>query len=106
MILGCLVDGYKSFKKLQYINFIKDEEEAYTAILGKNGVGKSAILESLKFLMNYQVTKYSWNMNKDRKSSKNAYIVGLFSINKKILKNILMINTRIKNQKYYQYLKK
>lgn len=89
MILGCLVDGYKSFKKLQYINFIKDEEEAYTAILGKNGVGKSAILESLNFLMNYQVTKYSWNMNKDRKSSKNAYIVGLFSINKKNIEEYL-----------------
>ncbi|WP_143463756.1 AAA family ATPase [Levilactobacillus enshiensis] len=82
MILGCLIDGYKSFKKLQYISFIKDEEEAYTAILGKNGVGKSAILEALNFLLNYQVTKISWNMNKDRKSSKNAYVVGLFAIKK------------------------
>lgn len=82
VIIGCLIDGFKSFKKSTYINLVKDNDELYTAILGKNGVGKSAILESLNYLLNFKGEKVKWNMNKSRKNYNDSYIVGLFACNK------------------------
>lgn len=82
MIISCIIDGFKSFRKSTYINLTKDKKELYTAILGKNGVGKSAILEGLNYLFNSKDENIDWNLNKGRGKNQNSYIVGIFACKK------------------------
>ena len=61
MIYGLFINGYKSYSSTQYIQLSKNSNSQFTAVLGQNGVGKSAILESIDYFFNGKV---DWNKNK------------------------------------------
>lgn len=52
MIIGLIVKNYKCYKGINFISFIKDKPEHLRLVIGKNGVGKSAILEAMDTYFN------------------------------------------------------
>lgn len=79
MLIGCFIRGFKSFSKSEFVQLVLDPEEKYTSLLGQNGVGKSAVLESLNFLFH---AEEQWNFNKDLGKKDTNYVVGVFALNK------------------------
>jgi AAA15 family ATPase/GTPase len=49
MILGVFINGFKSYAQTAYIHLCINENYKFTTIVGKNGTGKSAILEALNY---------------------------------------------------------
>ncbi|WP_252213722.1 AAA family ATPase [Clostridium sp. VAP41] len=90
MILGVFINGYKSYKKSYYIPISEKVEDKYSVYIGNNGVGKSAIFESLDVFFNQR----EWNINKGA-TKNDIYISPVFLINKVDFKE------RLINNKYY-----
>lgn len=90
MIVGLFLNNYKCYKKLNFIPLSYGEK--FCGLVGKNGVGKSAVLEALDCVIN---EKDSWNVHysckKDGKRSK-SQIVLLFLL----LQNEFQNNDEIK----------
>lgn len=81
MIIDTVINSYKSYQKATSINLTQDYQTPYSIIYGMNGVGKSAILEALNFLFNFDYN-IEWNTNKRRKNNDYSYVLALFKCNK------------------------
>lgn len=90
MILGVFINGYKSYKKSYYIPIAEKEEDKYSTYIGNNGVGKSAIFESLDVFFNDR----EWNINKGA-TKNDIYISPVFLINK------VEFRDKLTNNNYY-----
>lgn len=78
MIYGLFVNGYKSYSQTEYVHLSENEKYKFTTIVGKNGTGKSAILEALNFFFKQGV----WNENKSSKNKDDMFISPVFLIEK------------------------
>lgn len=77
MIAGVLLRNYKNYKNINFIPICDHVKYKFTAYIGNNGAGKSAILESLNAFLN----GCEWNIAYDSKGSE-AYICPMFLIEK------------------------
>ena len=75
MILGILYRNYKSFKNITYIPISNGDK--FCSLIGRNGVGKSSVLESLDVFFNKRSFNRNINNNRDE-----AYITPIFCIKK------------------------
>ena len=75
MILGILYRNYKSYKNITYIPISNGDK--FCSLIGRNGVGKSSILESLDVFFNKRA--FSRNINNN---NEDGYIVPIFCISK------------------------
>lgn len=78
MIVGVFINGFKSYAQTAYIHLCTDENYKFTAIVGKNGTGKSAILEAL----NCYFKQGTWNINRGSKNREDLFISPVFLIEK------------------------
>lgn len=76
MITGILLRNYKNYNNINFIP-ICDDNNKFTAFIGNNGVGKSAVLEALDVFLNDR----SWNLTSGAKGTE-AYICPMFLIEK------------------------
>lgn len=77
MIAGVLLRNYKNYNNINFIPICNNVEYKFTAYIGNNGVGKSAILEALDVFINDR----DWNISSGAKGSE-AYICLMFLIDK------------------------
>lgn len=85
MIVGLMLRNYKCYKNINYIPLLKDKKNPYTILTGDNGVGKSAVLESLDSLFNGR----TWNVNNSisiNDDTRTPFICPLFLIKKSKVK--------------------
>ncbi|MHC8670533.1 AAA family ATPase [Bacillus cereus] len=94
MIKGLFINGYKSYGSTEYISLNKNVDSKFSAILGQNGVGKSAILESIDYYFN---EKNYWNKNKNSTLS-DTFVTILFKIEKKKFDDFLRDNDSIEDK--------
>lgn len=78
MILGVFINGFKSYAQTAYIHLCINENYKFTTIVGKNGTGKSAILEAL----NYYFKQGIWNINRESKNREDLFISPVFLMEK------------------------
>ena len=78
MIAGLFVNGFKFYSQTSYIHLCKSARYKFTTIVGKNGTGKSAILEALNFYFKQGL----WNANKQSKNKEDMFISPVFLIEK------------------------
>ncbi|WP_312422107.1 AAA family ATPase [Anaerospora hongkongensis] len=90
MLLGTFINGYKSYDRAYYMPITDGVKEKYSSYIGNNGVGKSAILESLDVFFNNR----SWNINRGATRDE-IYISPVFLIEKAVFIE------RLKNEEYY-----
>lgn len=84
MIVGVFLNSFKSYSQATYVPLCESDKYKFSTIIGKNGVGKSAILEALNFFFKQS----SWNEYKGDKSSKSKmdkYVSPVFLIEKKYI---------------------
>lgn len=79
MIIGLFINGFKSYSQSSYIHLCKSAKYKFTTIVGKNGTGKSAILEVLNFYFKQDL----WNANKQSKNKEDMFVSPVFLIEKK-----------------------
>lgn len=82
MIAGVFINGFKSYSQASYVPICENDKYKFSTIIGKNGIGKSAILEALNFFFR----QTPWNEYKGDKSSKSKedkFVSPLFLIEKK-----------------------
>ena len=83
MIAGVLLRNYKNYNNINFIPICNNAKYKFTAYIGNNGVGKSAVLESLDVFLNDR----EWNITYDTKRTE-AYICPMFLIEKsRIIEN-------------------
>lgn len=75
MIIGVIYRNYKSYKNITYIPI--SNGDSFCGLIGRNGVGKSSVLESLDVFFN----KRQFNRNVNNPNDE-AYIVPIFCIKK------------------------
>ena len=78
MILGVFLKGYKTYQNLTFISFVQDPAQKLSIFIGKNGAGKSSILEALDTLFNNR----EWNTNVNSKKGE-GFICPVFLVPKK-----------------------
>ncbi len=78
MIIGILLSNYKNYKAPTYIPLSNGEQ--FCGLVGKNGIGKSSILEALDCFFNNKPFKF--NIHRDSELAQHNYIVPLFLIDK------------------------
>ncbi len=78
MIVGILLSNFKNYKDPTYIPLSNGEQ--FCGLVGKNGIGKSSILEAIDCFFNNK--PFKWNINRDSELPKDNYIVPLFLIEK------------------------
>lgn len=83
MLIGLLLRDFKSYSGINYIPLIKKESHIFTAISGVNGIGKSAVFESLDAFFN----DGRWNLRKNGKRNE-AMIAPVFLILKSEIKGV------------------
>lgn len=81
MILGLLLRNFKIYKSITYIPISNGEK--FCGLIGKNGVGKSSILESLDFYFNNKPFKV--NIINQSAPDDECYVVPIFAIDKKLI---------------------
>jgi len=120
MLIGTFINGYKSYDRAYYIPISEDLDEKYSAYIGNNGVGKSAILESLDVFFNER----SWNITRgatreeiyislvflikksefiERARNKNYYNTNELEINEQVISNLETLNNFYWNQDISSY---
>lgn len=85
MILGVFINGFKSYGQTAYIDLCNNDKYKFTTIVGKNGTGKSAILEAL----NFYFKQGTWNTNRNSKNKEDMFISPVFLIEKTSLEKWL-----------------
>ena len=92
MIVGLFLNNYKCYKKLNFIPL--SYGEPFCGLIGKNGVGKSAVLEALDCVFN---ERENWNVHYSCKKGGQrlkSQIIPLFLLPKKeYLENASMMET-------------
>lgn len=78
MIFGVFINGYKSYSKTNYIPICENDNYKFSTIVGRNGTGKSAVLEAL----NYFFRQGEWNENKNSKNKDDLFVTPVFLIEK------------------------
>ncbi len=78
MIIGILLSNFKNYKDPTYIPLSNGEH--FCGLVGKNGIGKSSILEALDCFFNNK--PFKWNIQRDSELPKDNYITPLFLIEK------------------------
>lgn len=94
MILGIFINGFKSYAQTAYIHLCREDKYKFTTIVGKNGTGKSAILEAL----NCYFKQGSWNINRNSKNKEDMFISPVFLIEKNSLEKWLKDSTDFKSK--------
>lgn len=82
MIAGVFINGFKSYSQASYVPICENDKYKFSTIIGKNGIGKSAILEALNFFFK----QAPWNEYKGEKPSKSKedkFVSPVFLIQKK-----------------------
>ena len=77
MVCGVLLRNYKNYNNINFIPICNNDEYKFTAYIGNNGVGKSAVLESIDVFLNDR----AWNITHGSKGTE-AYICPMFLIAK------------------------
>lgn len=80
MIAGLFVTYFKTYSKLTFIPL--SNEHNLCGILGKNGIGKSSILEALDCFFNNKEWNLHFNAKKKGLDSSNPYIAPVFILDK------------------------
>lgn len=80
MIAGLFVTYFKTYSKLTFIPL--SNEHNLCGILGKNGIGKSSILEALDCFFNNKEWNLHFNAKKKGLDSSNPYIAPVFILEK------------------------
>ena len=78
MILATVLRNFKCYKGINVIPFSHDISNSLNMIIGNNGVGKSAILESLDTLFN----NAHWIINNEARKRDDSAVGALFLLNK------------------------
>ena len=78
MITGVLLRNFKNYNNVNFIPICNNDEYKFTAYIGNNGVGKSAVLESLDVFFNER----EWNITFGAKG-REAYICPMFLVEKR-----------------------
>ncbi|MCY9271992.1 ATP-binding protein [Bacillus inaquosorum] len=94
MILGVFINGFKSYAQTAYIHLCNNDTYKFTTIVGKNGTGKSAILEAL----NCYFKQGSWNTNRQSKNREDMFISPIFLIEKTSLEKWLKGSSEFKSK--------
>lgn len=98
MILGVMLNGYKSYRKATYIPIAENVNDRYTTFIGNNGVGKSAILESLDVFFNGR----DWNMHRGANRDE-VYIAPVLLIEKNKFDEIFHNPDRFNSTDFKRY---
>lgn len=77
MIAGVLLRNYKNYNNINFVPICDNTDYKFSAFIGNNGIGKSAVLESLDSFLNDR----EWNTTRGAKG-KEAYICPVFLIEK------------------------
>ncbi|MFK8271167.1 AAA family ATPase [Capnocytophaga stomatis] len=80
MIIGLVLRNIKTYQGINYIPLTNKEN--LTALVGNNGVGKSAVLEALDTFFNNKSWNYNISLNKSQLKTTPPYIVPIFFIEK------------------------
>lgn len=78
-IEGILIRNFKSYHNVEYVDFVANSETYFSTILGKNGVGKSTILQALDFYFNKDDST-RWIQNNNARTNDDGYVSALFSV--------------------------
>ncbi|WP_268988239.1 AAA family ATPase [Lysinibacillus sphaericus] len=76
------MNGFKSYSQASYVPICENDKYKFSTLMGKNGIGKSAILEALNFFFK----QAPWNEYKGEKPSKSKedkFVSPVFLIQKK-----------------------
>lgn len=77
MITALLLRNYKNYNNMHFVQVCNNINEKYSVYVGNNGVGKSAILESLDVILNER----EWNCTKNSKRE-DSFICPIYLIKK------------------------
>lgn len=80
MIIGLVLRNYKTYSGINYIPLALDKK--FCGLLGKNGIGKSSILEALDTLFNYRQWNFNISVKKSGFSTTTPSIIPVFTIPK------------------------
>lgn len=94
MILGVFINGFKSYGQTAYVHLCKNDKYKFTTIVGKNGTGKSAILEAL----NCYFRQGAWNSNRNSKNKEDMFISPVFLIEKNSIEQLLKSSPEFKSK--------
>lgn len=84
MILGVILRNYKIYKSITYIPISNGNR--FCGLIGKNGIGKSSILEGLDFYFNSNNPKDDFKKNNTGSpKSEDCYVVPVFCISKETI---------------------
>lgn len=83
MILGITLRNFKIYKSISYIPLSNGNH--FCGLIGKNGIGKSSILEALDYYFNSTNNKDFKKNNTGSPKSEDCYVVPVFCINKSII---------------------
>lgn len=83
MILGIILRNFKIYKSISYIPISNGNR--FCGLIGKNGIGKSSILEALDYYFNSNNNKGFKKNNTGNPKSEDCYVVPVFCIDKKIV---------------------
>ena len=85
MILGIILRNFKIYKSITYIPISNGNR--FCGLIGKNGIGKSSILEALDFYFNSNNNKDFKKNNTGNPKPEDCYVVPVFCIKKEIVHN-------------------
>ena len=88
MILGVTLRNFKIYKSISYIPI--SNGNSFCALIGKNGIGKSSILEALDYYFNSNNSKCFKKNNTGNPKSEDCYVVPVFCISKKIVHDVFV----------------
>lgn len=77
MISAVLFRNYKNYNNMHFVQICNNFNEKYSVFVGNNGVGKSAILESIDVILNNR----DWNYTKGAKKTE-SFICPIYLIEK------------------------
>ena len=83
MIAGVLLRNFKNYNNINFIPICDDVNYKFSAYIGNNGVGKSAVLESIDVFFNDR----EWNITHGAKGTE-AYICPMFLIEKERIREL------------------
>mgnify|MGYP000111963693 FL=1 len=81
MILGVLLRNFKTYKNITFIPISNGDK--FCGLIGKNGIGKSSILEAFDFYFNDK--EFKLNINNIGAPNEECYVVPIFLIEKNLI---------------------